>query len=289
VGAPEIEQVVKQDQLGYLAIGHVTRDLLSEGEFTAGGTVNYAARTARALGCRVGVITSAGEDFCPQDFLPDVQVHFIPASATTTFENRYHQERRVQMVRAVATPLTSTSVPLHWRSAGVVHLGPVAQECDPAIIEAFPDSFVGITPQGWMRRWDEDGRVTATIWENADAYLPHVDAVVLSEEDVGGDERLVEQWASLARVLVVTHGAAGCDVYTKGRAEHVPGFPTVEVDPTGAGDVFAAVFFVRLQEGDSVREAARLANCVAAASVKRIGLAGAPTVEEIADCRSQCA
>jgi sugar/nucleoside kinase (ribokinase family) len=139
-----------------------------------------------------------------------------------------------------------------------------------------------------MRRWDENGRVTAVAWETADAHLPNVDAVVLSEEDVGGDDLLIKRWASLARVLVVTRGAAGCTVYTEGKAEHVPGFSTLEVDSTGAGDVFAAVFFVQLQAGGSVRDAARLANCVAAASVTRIGLAGAPTAKEIVGCRNQC-
>ena len=281
-------EAVRPGPLGFLTIGHVTRDLLPEGGFAVGGTVSYSARTARAMGCHVGVITSAGEDFSPQEFLPDVQMVCIPASATTTFENRYDQERRVQMVRAVATPLPPSSVPLHWRAARVVHLGPVAQECDPALIELFPDAFVGITPQGWMRRWDENGRVTAVSWETADAHLPNVDAVVLSEEDVGGDDLLIKRWASLARVLVVTRGAAGCTVYAEGKAEHMQGFPTLEVDTTGAGDVFAAAFFVQLQEGGSVREAARLANCLAAVSVTRTGLASAPTAKEIADCRIQC-
>jgi sugar/nucleoside kinase (ribokinase family) len=54
-----------------------------------------------------------------------------------------------------------------------------------------------------------------------------------------------------------------------------------EVDPTGAGDIFAAAFFTRLYLTRDPWEAARFANQVAATSVTRRGLEGIPTAEEI--------
>ena len=54
-----------------------------------------------------------------------------------------------------------------------------------------------------------------------------------------------------------------------------------EVDPTGAGDIFAACFFYRLLETRDPWEAARFANQLAAISITRQGLDSAPTVEEI--------
>jgi sugar/nucleoside kinase (ribokinase family) len=57
-----------------------------------------------------------------------------------------------------------------------------------------------------------------------------------------------------------------------------------EVDPTGAGDVFAAAFFVRLLNTRDPWEAARFANRMAAISVTRPGVAGVPSMEEVQNC-----
>ncbi|MBE9507618.1 MAG: ribokinase [Chloroflexi bacterium] len=273
-------------ELDYLVIGHVTRDLV-DGAFTIGGTVSYAARTASALGCRVGVVTSASPELDPGQVLEGALVARFPAAATTTFENIYTPNGRRQILHTVAARLTPEMVPSHWQVAPartIVHLGPVARECDPALVSAFGDAFVGLTPQGWMRRWDQDGRVSRRRWEEAEKLLPRADAVVMSEEDVAGDETLMAQYAAQTRLLVVTRGKAGCTVYESGQSRRFPAPAVREVDPTGSGDVFAAAFFLRLQRGGDPWMAARFANCVAARSVTRQGLSGTPRPEEIARC-----
>jgi len=270
-------------QLDYMVIGHVTRDL-TNGAFTIGGTVSYAARTARALGCHVGVVTSASPDLDLGQVMDGVLVSRFPAATTTTFKNVYTTEGRRQILHSVAETLVPEMVPTDW-AAAVVHLGPVARECDPALVNAFDDSFVGLTPQGWMRRWDQDGRVSCCQWEETEKLLARADAVVLSEEDVAGDEALAAQYAAQTRRLVLTRGAAGCTVYADDQCRHFPAPTAREVNPTGAGDVFAAAFFVWLQRGGDPWTAARFANCVAACSVTRAGLSGTPSPEEVARCK----
>jgi sugar/nucleoside kinase (ribokinase family) len=190
------------------------------------------------------------------------------------------------MLHATAETLVPEMVPPDWTitSDGVVHLGPVARECAPALIDAFGDAFVGLTPQGWMRCWNQARRVSRCPWKEAEPLLARADAVVLSKEDVAGDETLVNQYAAQTRLLVLTQGAAGCTVYVEGQSRHFPA-PTVrEVDATGSGDVFAATFFFWLRRSGDPWTAARLANCVAAQSVTRAGLDGTPTTDEIAKC-----
>lgn len=271
----------------YLVVGHVTQDRLPDGSLTPGGTASYAARTARALGLQTAVLTSADDSLDLEAILPGVKVYRVPAAASTVFENRYTEDGRVQFLHARAAPLTPEalrSAGFVPRPTGVLHLGPVARECDPTLVDLIPADFLGLTPQGWMRRWDGAGRVFPGPWEEAEALLPRASAVVLSEEDIGGDEALAARWAARTRVLVVTRGARGCTLYTAGQVHHLPAFPAQEVDPTGAGDVFAAVFFTRLWLGDPPVRAARLANCIAAVSVTRPGLQGTPTPAEIARC-----
>ncbi|MCS7283312.1 MAG: PfkB family carbohydrate kinase, partial [Anaerolineae bacterium] len=268
-------------------VGHVTQDQLPDGSLTPGGTVSYAARTARAMGLRTAVLTSADDSLDLEAVLPGVEVHRIPAASSTVFENRYTKEGRVQFLHARAAPLTPDAIgsaKIALRPVGILHLGPVARECDPALVDLIRADFLGLTPQGWMRRWDAMGRVTPGPWEEAEWLLARADAVVLSEEDIGGDEALAARWAAQTRLLVVTRGARGCTLYAEGRAHHLPAFPAQEVDPTGAGDIFAAILFARLWLGDPPVRAARLANCIAALSVTRPGLSGTPTPEEIHRC-----
>jgi len=259
-----------------------------ENSLTPGGTVVYAGRTAQTLGCRVRAVTSADAKTDLTQVLPGVETLTVPAQATTTFDNRYTPTGRTQTIQAIAAPLTPQVVPQAWQTSHIVHLGPVARECDPALANLFPSAFLGLTPQGWMRRWDRAGRVHPAGWENADVLLPKADAVVLSEEDIA-DQALIVCWAGQTRLLAVTRGPSGCTIYAEGKKWELPAFPAAEVDPTGAGDIFAATLFVRLCHGDKPQTAARLANCIAAASVTRPGLSGIPTPKEVTRCLTLCA
>jgi hypothetical protein len=69
----------------YLVIGHLTRDLTPSGP-RVGGTAAYSALTARALGLRVGIVTSIGPEDPPPS-LEGVQIVAVPSEYSTTFEN----------------------------------------------------------------------------------------------------------------------------------------------------------------------------------------------------------
>ena len=270
----------------YLIIGNITQDLLTDGGFTVGGTVTYAARTALALDRRVAVVTSHAPDLDLDDVLSGIEVALLPSDKTMTFENIYTPAGREQYLHAQASPLSLEAVPRQWRQPAIVHLAPLAAECDPDLATAFPGALVGVTPQGWMRAWDGSGRVRVSEWPGAEELLPKVDAAVMSINDAAGDEATIARFARLAPILVVTLGAQGCRVYVDGVARHVPVTPMPELDPTGAGDIFAAAFFVCLHQNSDPWSAADFANHVAAMSVQRVGWTGTPTREEIASVKA---
>jgi sugar/nucleoside kinase (ribokinase family) len=258
-------------EIDYLLVGHISRDLVASGDgpagYAPGGTVTYAGRTAQALGCRVAVVTSAGPDLDPAALLPGLAVHNLPAAASTTMENRYSTLGRTQTLHGLARSLTGASVPGAWRRAPIVHLCPIVHEVEPGMIALFSNSLVGLTPQGWYRSWDDQGRVGRRAWPEAESVLPLAAAVILSEEDLPGSEEL-DRVRRLARLTVLTRHDRGCTVYCRDEARHFPA-PTVrEVNPTGAGDVFAAAYLTRLhQTRGNPWQAAEFANRVAAASV----------------------
>jgi sugar/nucleoside kinase (ribokinase family) len=265
--------------IDYLVIGHVSNDLTPNGSIL-GGTVAYAGLTAQALGVRVRVITSAEQGF-DLDPLENMEVLQLPSKRTTTYENLYTSDGRAQILHARAADIGSEIVPPQWHRTDVVHLGPIANEVDPTLIEFFPSALLGITPQGWLRRWDEKGRVHLTGWDQISDLLPAANAVVISMEDLADDPQSAEDMAVYCEILAVTNAARGARVFWNGEKRDLPAPEVEEVDPTGSGDIFAAAFFVRLYQTDDPWEAARFANYLAAASVTRRGIDSTPTMEEI--------
>jgi len=267
------------EPVDYLVIGHVAHDLTPEGP-RLGGTVAYSALTARALGLRVGVVTAAGRE-TNLEALNGIPVISIESPQSTTFENIYTEHGRVQYLRARATQLDFAGIPEAWRRASIIHVGPIANEIDASLPKDFSPVLFGVTPQGWMRQRAEDRRVSRSEWENAEPVLQRADAVVMSREDVNGDDELIEHMAHQTRILVVTEASAGCVLHWNGDRRRFRAPEVHEVDATGAGDVFAAAFFIRLLKTHDPWEAARFATLIAARSVTRVGLAGIPTPQEI--------
>jgi sugar/nucleoside kinase (ribokinase family) len=136
-----------------------------------------------------------------------------------------------------------------------------------------------------MRRVESDGRVGPTPPAEAETAARGADASVFSLDDVGGDESLAERLAALSPVAAVTRGAGGCRIFDHGTEYAIPAPREREIDPTGAGDIFAAVFFLRLKETGDPAQAGRLAVALASLSVTRAGLAGVPTAAEILEAK----
>jgi ribokinase len=84
------------------------------------------------------------------------------------------------------------------------------------------------------------------------------------------------------RSVVMTCGAAGCELMSDGKRQRVPGFHVEAVDTTGAGDCFNGALAVALARGLKLTDAVRYANAAAALAVTRIGAQTAmPTDEEV--------
>lgn len=278
-------QLTTLEPIEYLVIGHISRDLTSEGP-VMGGTASYATLTARALGLKVGLITSWGNDM-PLGPMDDVVIINQPAPSSTTFENLYLENGRKQIIHNLAKNLNNTSIPGTWLNTPIVHLGPIANEIDPSVTGIFENSFIGVTPQGWMRSWDEAGWISPVGWKDYHKVLESCQAAVISREDVLDNETAIEEMAALCPVFVVTEGYLGCRVYWHGDVRRFNAPEVDEIDPTGAGDIFAAAFFIQHFKTGNPWEAARFANQLAAQSVTRIGVQSVPTKTEIMNAISE--
>ncbi|WP_395320102.1 carbohydrate kinase family protein [Variovorax sp. UC74_104] len=74
------------------------------------------------------------------------------------------------------------------------------------------------------------------------------------------------------RGLVVTLAAEGCEVWTNGEREHVPGVVATEVvEPTGCGDAWRGALLFGLEKGWSLAQCAALGNKVGAIKIAQRG------------------
>ena len=264
----------------YLMLGHITRDKISN-KAILGGTASYSALTAHRLKQNVAIITSFGPDLPALDPLADISIKHTEHLHSTTFENIYFNGHRRQKWHSSAKEITYNDVPPTWRNPPIVHFGPIAQEVSPTLCQQFPQSLVCATVQGWLRDTDAEANVIYSPNPNLIAGLQHVDILVVSLADAQGNRQALDKLLNQVKIGVETVGSDGCFVYYQGRKIHIPVEPEDEVDPTGAGDIFAAAFFIRYQETQDPLEAGRFANACASLSLRKLGLDGIPTLDEV--------
>lgn len=289
-----LQPIKKGTSPDFLTIGHVTRDILPDNSFSLGGTVTFAALTAYHLGLVAAITTCADPELVDElpARLPEIGLAVRWSSATTAFVNTYHEGFRTQYLRARADQLPLEDVPQAWLQAPIVLFGPLDQELSPSFIRHFPrsqGSIFAATPQGWLRRWDKGGRVWPTPWTAAGDILPLLDVLILSHDDLlpfadgkrTDADAMLSDWSMQVPLLVATDGKHGATLFQHGTAEYFPAYAAQEIDPTGAGDVFAAAFLVHYHRHGDPRKAVDFANCVASLSIEHIGIAGIPTMEMV--------
>jgi sugar/nucleoside kinase (ribokinase family) len=279
----------------YLVIGHICADQLPDGSCVLGGTALYSALTAARLGARVAVLTRGvfGREVAGmkvpslEPFLGErINIIVQDAEVPTTFINEYHGTHRVQTMPHWAGEIDLNGLPPHWRNARIVHLGPIADEIEPRHCVGLTTRFLGATPQGWMRSWPRatGGRVTHIPLKLPGALIDRLDSVIVSDEEIAYTREVVNRVGD-RRVSVMTRGPEGAQVIAGGQKLDIPGYNVKVKDLTGAGDVFAAAFFLKASDkAVSARKAGEFANAVAALSIREVGPFGVPTraqVEEL--------
>lgn len=266
----------------YLLIGHMTADLTPQGRML-GGTVSYASPVLQGFDYRIAMLTSGAAAEPLFETLKPYLADYVyqPAPQTSTFENIYNHSGRIQYLHERAAPLTRDLVPPAWRQIKLVHLAPLTDEVDTTLVDYFPEATVMATPQGWMRRWDADKRVYFKRFFD-ERFLRRVDLLVMSKQDIAEAPELEAEYAPLVKHLFVTDSEKGGMYYHYGQPQTYAAYPVVEVEPTGAGDVFATALLASLPlVGHIMPRAIQVAARLAALSVTRRGITHSVTRAEV--------
>ncbi len=272
----------------FVAIGHVTIDITPtqahpEGERRYGGAAAYTALTAKSMGLNAAVLTSAGQHYPFAEIMPGVAVTNVESSTTTTFQNRYRDGIRKQMLLARAGDIARADLPEAWESVPLVVICPLVRELPPEAYTWFPrqSTAIGLVLQGYFRSWDQYGAVTAQAFPPP-SPIPRSSVAALAIASY--DELTAGQagaWNDVADVVVRTRGSEGAELYCAGESRSISTPSAKEIDPTGAGDVWAAAYLIHLRETGDINVAARFASAAASLSVTGIGLSGIPTRKDV--------
>jgi sugar/nucleoside kinase (ribokinase family) len=257
-------------QGSYVAVGHMTVDVLADGERRPGGTALYSALQASRLGLPATILTRGDEREIRallEPFADELEILIQPAPETTTFATTGAGADRRQRILAWAGPIDISDLP----SGSILHLAPVAAElagAPPAGRE-----FVGLTPQGMVRHWQTLGaEVEARAPRPADLALAEVcDAIVLSDQERSACETLIDRARSAGATVAITAGPGATEILLPSGGPLELSLEPIEdpADDLGAGDVYAAAFFTMLAIGLPAVEAGRLAG--AAAALRMLG------------------
>jgi sugar/nucleoside kinase (ribokinase family) len=275
----------------YTAVGHVTADVMADGSRRAGGTAFYSALQAARLGLRTLIITQGAVREIEELLEPnrsELELEIRPARRTTTLQCADGGRTRSQRVLAWAGAIDEDIA----IDTSILHLAPVARET-PCRWRGSAD-FIGLTPQGLVREWSGEGGVIRLV-PLAPALMPvRCDAIVISETERDSCAWLTSHASSSADdrgpcasdgaedvpaamtagpVVAVTAEAAPTEIHLPGeRIAHVEVPAIVDFhDDVGAGDVFAAAFFLALSEGRPPQAAAAFGNAAAAVRIAGVG------------------
>ncbi len=267
----------------FLSAGHFCYDVSPSG-YILGGSASYSTLTARNLGHRARAITAVGANFDRQNpLLNGIQTVYCESAETTVFDNQYDEKgRRQQFILGSAKKLKGTDVPAEWRTSNIVYLCPIANEVSTELVHCFSkDTLIGATPQGWLRQWDANGKVEAKRWATAEEILPYIDVLILSDEDIRAYPDELEKYIRLAPIVVLTRSASGATLFQNGTQLESAAYSVTEIDPTGAGDVFATSFLIDYYQNRTVEKALNFAHCVASFAVEGIGTSCIPQLAQV--------
>jgi len=245
-------------------VGNLSLDLVDGGPPRPGGPPHYAAHALAALGA-AAIVRAKCAEVDRERLLPSLEalglpVEWRPGATTATYAFSYDGDVRSMDVRELGSPWSPDDVAgleADWVHVGALFRGEFPAETLAALAElGVRLSFDG---QGLVRPAETGPLVLQP--EPQPSFLRYVSVLKLSEEEalalVGGlDEEPLSELG--VPEVIVTLGSRGCIVIVERQLFRVPADP-LDVEPTGAGDAFAAAYVVERSRGRAPLEAAETA------------------------------
>jgi sugar/nucleoside kinase (ribokinase family) len=279
-----------------VSIGHILNEtiIFEDGstQHVLGSPAAYTTVCASRLGAKTGIVTHAGNDI-PKRFIDvfgEVGVDRAgfnlnaPCTRTNELGNDPHGRKRILRYSKVGPPITVNCIPEAYYKSKVFYICGLDFEIHIDVLKKLSKQkgllagdLGGLSGAGQPMDGSSKYHNDPDFYRE---YLSHLEIVKASDLDcffITGREdnvpkflREVLSWGP--RMILLTKGAKGTDIYTADGVQSVPALSVDGViDTTGAGDCFTAGFLYRYsQTGDAV-DAVRFGSAVSSFVIQRTG------------------
>jgi sugar/nucleoside kinase (ribokinase family) len=255
-------------------IGNVACDRVDGGQPSPGGCPTFAAQALRMLGREGQILTrfAEAERELFDEYLQrlGVPVTVLGARSTSAFALDYRGDERTMEVTAIGDPWTPAELEALEPDVRWVHVAPLLRSDFP------PETLAALAASGRRVSFDGQGLVRVprvgpmTVDAGFDpALLSSLTVLKLAEDEatvVAGGRFDQPDAAGLGvPEILLTLGSRGAILYLEGETEGVPVTgPVLDVQTTGAGDVFMVAYIAARSDGEHPVAAANLAAAVVA-------------------------
>jgi sugar/nucleoside kinase (ribokinase family) len=276
-----------------LAFGNPVYDLIttpsiSTAERILSGCSTNACLAASRLGYPSTLVGGVGEDFRPrlEQELREVGIKscLFQTRQTGGFALHYidDQGNRTLSILGIADPLPADLIPDD--EPQFILLGPILSEIPLELVKRLRRKYsapILLDPQGLLRTL----RDSEVLHEMSQAFVAiaaystiikanevetRVATGINPRQDPEGAVKALYQFGG--NIAVVTLAEAGSIIYDGQRIYPIPPYTTQAIDPTGAGDTYAAGFMVKyLETPDDLIAVGRFASAVASVMVENTG------------------
>jgi len=279
------------EEIAYMSVGHIVIDYIRKGELSyrsIGGAVTYGAIAALRYGVSPVIVSKVGVDF-PEDYILllsryGIDVGYVKRidKLSTVFELIYENGRRLYL-RSLCDPIRPDDVPdVPVRS---LHVGTVFHEVPLETVKRLRKlaDIIAIDLQGYVRKTDDKGTVFIGKVKLDDIIglvdiihgdFSEVSAVCSGKTPVEVAEEFYNRYG---KILLLTMGEEGSIVAYYDGLLRVPTYRVRAVNPTGAGDIYTAIFLLTFSEREDVIYSSALATAASSYRVEEISFKGIPT------------
>ncbi|MDX1797302.1 MAG: PfkB family carbohydrate kinase [Candidatus Lokiarchaeia archaeon] len=295
---------------GHFAIDNIIR-FKRLNKPTLGGSVSYCSLALRnyAQDATIGIISHIGKLNFNNSLLDKIKNKKIDLKGikysqvkNTNFVLDYFDHARTLTLKSKSPDLNFKDLPVDYLNnpPDIFVLVPLCNEISYdyiiQILTIFPDVYIGIDLQGFIRKIDEDGKV---VYVYDEFIISNIKKIINSIGDrlilKGSEEEmsiLAEECDDYGKIMlhcnkfenegiyIMTLGEKGSMLTKRGeKVLNIPAFiPKKVVDETGAGDVYFSIFLYEFIHSDkswiSIEKAALLASAAASFLVEKKGPAG---------------
>jgi len=265
---------------GVTVLGNLAIDIINGAPASPGGCASFAGVALEgAPGTAHIVAMGARRDHDLFDPVLDrfgSLVRLLPSDRTSAFRLDYDDtDHRHMGVEAIGPVWRPADIEADDPRTTWIHLAPLLRTDFPA------ETLAHLSARGHRIAYDGQGLVRADRVGplQLDGHfdpdlLRHVDVLKLAEDEAvivaDGPFDLVAAERLGVPEILVTYGSEGCDIYKDGTVERVPAaWRVMDVQTTGAGDMFTASYVAHRAAGKDPRRAVEIASELVARELQK--------------------